>query len=191
MGKDSHALVTGLFMVTLIVSIVVIVIWLGDVERQTQTYVAASGGSVTGLKAGSTVYYRGIDVGKVSAVRFDTNDPSVIVVPIEVDNTVRFTRGVYATLELQGVTGLTRIALKDSGDNPEMLPSGADPDTRIPIKPSLIDRISDAGEDTIKETRELVLGLNQLLDKNNIHQMKQILINAESATGRFNTLEDS
>ena len=32
MGKDSHALVTGLFMVTLIVSIVVIVIWLGDVN---------------------------------------------------------------------------------------------------------------------------------------------------------------
>ena len=85
MGKDSHALVTGLFMVTLIVSIVIIVIWLGDVERQTQTYVATTRGSVTGLKAGSTVYYRGIDVGKVSAVRFDTNDPSMIVVPMEVD----------------------------------------------------------------------------------------------------------
>ena len=110
---------------------------------------------------------------------------------MEVDNAVRFTRGVYATLELQGVTGLTRIALKDSGDNPETLPSGGDPDTRIPIKPSLIDRLSDAGEDTIKETRELVLRLNQLLDKNNIHQMKQILINVESATGRFTTLEDS
>ena len=124
MGKDSHALVTGLFMVTLIVSIVVIVIWLGDVERQTQTYVAATRGSVTGLKAGSTVYYRGIDVGKVSAVRFDTNDPSMIVVPMEVDNTVQLNRGVYATLEFQGVTGLTQIALKDSGDNPEPLPSG-------------------------------------------------------------------
>jgi len=191
MGKDSFALMTGLFTATLVIGIVVIVNWLSGDQHETQTYVAATRDSVTGLKAGSTVYYRGIDVGKVSAVRFDTNDPSVIVVPIEVDNTVRFTRGVYATLELQGVTGLTRIALKDSGDNPEMLPSGAGPDTRIPIKPSLIDRISDAGEDTIKETRELVLGLNQLLDKNNIHQMKQILINAESATGRFNTLEDS
>ena len=73
----------------------------------------------------------------------------------------------------------------------EPLPSGGDFDTRIPIKPSLIDRLSDTGEDTIKETRELVLRLNQLLDKNNIHQMKQILINVESATGRFTTLEDS
>jgi phospholipid/cholesterol/gamma-HCH transport system substrate-binding protein len=191
MGKDSHALATGLFMATLIIGIVTIVIWLGDVQQQTQTYVATTRDSVTGLKAGSTVYYRGIDVGKVSAVRFDTNDPSVIVVPMEVDSVVRFTRGVYATLELQGVTGLTRIALKDSGDNPEPLPSGEYPNTHIPIKPSLIDRLSDAGEDTVKETHELVLRLNQLLDKNNVQQMKQILINIESATSRFSTLQNS
>lgn len=192
MGKDSYALVTGLFMVTLIVSIVIIVIWLGDTERQTQTYVAATRGSVTGLKAGSTVYYRGIDVGKVSAVRFDTNDPSMIVVPMKVDDMVRLNRGVYATLELQGVTGLTQIALKDSGDNLESLPSGGlSPDTRIPIKPSFIDRLSVAGEDTVNETHELVLRLNQLLDKNNVQHMKQILVNIEAATGRFSTLQNS
>jgi phospholipid/cholesterol/gamma-HCH transport system substrate-binding protein len=191
MGKDSFALMTGLFTATLVIGIVIIINWLSGGRHQTQTYVAATRDSVTGLKAGSTVYYRGIDVGKVSAVRFDTNDPGLIVVPMEVDSVVRFTRGVYATLELQGVTGLTRIDLKDSGDNPEPLPSGGDPDTRIPIKPSLIDRLSVAGEDTVKETRGLVLRLNQLLDKNNIQQMKQILINVESATGRFNTLQDS
>lgn len=191
MGKDSYALVTGLFMVTLIASIVIIVIWLGDVDRQTQTYVAATRGSVTGLKAGSTVYYRGIDVGKVSAVRFDTNDPSMIVVPMEVDDKVQLHRGVYATLEFQGVTGLTQIALKDSGDNPEPLPSGSSPDTRIPIKPSFIDRLSVAGEDTVNETHELVLRLNQLLDKNNVQQMKQILANIEAATARFSTLQNN
>ena len=191
MGKDSYALVTGLFMITLIISIVIIVIWLGDTERQTQTYVAATRGSVTGLKTGSTVYYRGIDVGKVSAVRFDTDDPGMIVVPMEVDDRVQLNRGVYATLEFQGVTGLTQIALKDSGDDPEPLPSGSSPDTHILIKPSLIDRLSVAGEDTVNETHELVLRLNQLLDKNNVQQMKRILVNSEAATSRFNTLQNS
>lgn len=191
MGKDSFALMTGLFTATLVIAIVAIINWLSNDQRQTHTYVAATRDSVTGLKAGSTVFYRGIDVGKVSAVHFDTDDPGLIVVPMEVDSAVQFTRGVFATLELQGVTGLTRIALKDSGDDPETLPSGDDPDTHIPIRPSLIDRLSDTGEDTVKETRELVLRLNQLLDKNNIHQMKQILINIESATGRFNTLQNS
>ena len=191
MGKDSFALMTGLFTVTLVIGIVVIVNWLSGDQQQTQTYVAATRDSVTGLKAGSTVYYRGIDVGKVSAVRFDTNDPGMIVVPMEVDDRVQLNRGVYATLEFQGVTGLTQIALKDSGDSPEPLPSGSSPDTRIPIKPSLIDRLSVAGEDTVNETHELVLRLNQLLDKNNVQQMKRILVNIEAATSRFNTLQNS
>jgi len=183
MGKDSYALMTGIFMATLITGIVIIIIWLGDVQQQTQTYVAETRDSVTGLKAGSTVYYRGIEVGKVSAVRFDTNDPGVIVVPMEVDKKVRFSRGVYATLELQGVTGLTRIALKDSGGNPEPLSGGGQPDNRIPIKPSLIDRLSVSGEDTVNETHELMLRLNRLLDADNIQHVAAILSHVDTATG--------
>lgn len=183
MGKDSYALMTGIFVATLVTGIVIIIFWLGDVQQQTQTYVAETRDSVTGLKAGSTVYYRGIDVGKVSAVRFDANDPGVIVVPMEVDNKVRFSRGVYATLELQGVTGLTRIALKDSGDNPEPLSGGGQPDNRIPIKPSLIDRLSVSGEDTVNETHELMLRLNRLLDADNIQHVAAILIHVDTATG--------
>jgi len=190
MGKDSYALMTGIFVATLITGIVVIIIWLGDVQQQTQTYVAATRDSVTGLKAGSTVYYRGIEVGKVSAVRFDANDSGVIVVPMEVDKKVRFSRGVYATLELQGVTGLTRIALKDSGDNPEPLPSGGRPDTRIPIKPSLIDRLSVSGEDTVKETHELMLRLNRLLDENNARHVEHILASVDTATAQFIKLQN-
>lgn len=191
MGKDSYALMTGIFVATLVTGIVIIIFWLGDVQQQTQTYVAETRDSVTGLKAGSIVYYRGIEVGKVSAVHFDTNDPGVIVVPMEVDKKVRFSHGVYATLELQGVTGLTRIALKDSGDNPESLPSNGQPNNRIPIKPSLIDRLSVSGEDTVKETHELILRLNRLLDEKNASHVEQILIDIESTTGRFNTLQDS
>lgn len=183
MGKDSYALMTGIFVATLVTGMVVIIIWLGDVQQQTQTYVAATRDSVTGLKAGSTVYYRGIEVGKVSAVRFDTNDPGVIVVPMELDNKVRFSRGVYATLELQGVTGLTRIALKDSGGNPEPLSGGGQPDNRIPIKPSLIDRLSVSGEDTVNETHELMLRLNRLLDADNIKHVVAILSHVDTATG--------
>jgi phospholipid/cholesterol/gamma-HCH transport system substrate-binding protein len=191
MGKDSHALITGLFMVTLITGIVIIIIWLGDVQQQTKTYVAETRDSVTGLKVGSTVYYRGIAVGKVTAVRFAPDNPNLIIVPMEIDNAVRFSRGVYATLELQGVTGLTQIALKDSGDNPEPLLNSDRPEENIiPIKPSLIDRLSVSGEGTVNETHELLLRLNRLLNENNVRHAERILINVESATGRFNVLQD-
>jgi phospholipid/cholesterol/gamma-HCH transport system substrate-binding protein len=182
MGKDSYALVTGLFMAALIAAIVVIAIWLGDVQHQTRTYVAETRASVTGLKAGSTVYYRGIAVGKVSAVYFEADNPGVIVVPMELDDDVRLSQ----TLEFQGVTGLTKIALNDNGDYSKLLPKHA----RIPIKPSLIDRLSASGEDTVVEVHELVKRLNGLLDENNVHHITQILANVEAATARFNGLQD-
>ena len=184
MGKDSYALITGLFMATLIAAIVIIIIWLGDVQQQTQSYVAETRESVTGLKTGSTVYYRGIEVGNVSAIGFDPDDLALIIVTLEVNKGVILTRGVYATLQLQGVTGLTQIALNDSGDNPELLPLSDQSENRIPIKPSLIDRLSVSGEGMVKETHEMMLRLNRLLNDKNVQHVGQILINVESATGR-------
>ena len=159
MGKDSFALVTGLFLAILITGIVLIIIWLGDVQHQTQTYIAETRSSVTGLKAGSTIYYRGIEVGKVKSIGFDPENPEVIMVPMEIKKGVQFTRGIYATLDMKGVTGLTQIALKNKGNNPELLPI----DSRIPIKPSLIERLSVSGEEMVEQMHELMIRLNHLL----------------------------
>lgn len=190
MGKDSYALITGLFMSALITGTVFIIIWLGDVQTQTKTYIAETRDSVAGLKAGSTVFYRGIAVGKVSAVRFSPDDPNIILVLMEIESDVQLKRGVYATLELQGVTGLTRISLQDSGNQAEPLSNDDQLENRIPIKPSLIDRLSVSGEDTVNETHELMLRLNRLLDENNVRHVENILVNIESATEQFNVLQD-
>ena len=115
MGKDSYALATGVFMAVLITAAVVTVYWLGDLQPLTRTYVAETRDTVTGLRVGSVVYYRGIPVGKVRKIGFDPDRPDVIKVSLEIDRNVRFYQDVYATLELQGVTGLTRIALGDGG----------------------------------------------------------------------------
>ena len=191
MGKDSFALVTGLFMAILIAGVVIIVIWLGDVQHQTQTYVAETRSSVTGLKTGSTIYYRGIEVGKVKSIGFDPDNPALIIVPMEINKGVRFTRGVYATLDMKGVTGLTQLALKDNGDNPALLPNGNQPGNRIPIKPSLIERLSDSAEVMINQTQELMIRLNRLLNDENTQHVEQILVNVETATQKFNNLQDS
>ncbi|WP_305907855.1 MlaD family protein [Methylomarinum sp. Ch1-1] len=191
MGKDSFALLTGLFMAVLIAVSVIIVIWLGEFDHRSHTYVAVSRGAVTGLKPGSTVYYRGIAIGKVSDVSFDPDDPGLIVVPMAINEGVRLKRGVYATLEMQGVTGLTRIALKNRENMPGgYLPEGDNPGKRIPIEPSLIDRLSESGEDTLVESRELIRRLNRLLDDETIAHAQGTLLNLERASLRFNRLQD-
>ncbi len=190
MGKESYALITGLFMAILLAVTVVIAIWLGEVRHQTKTYIAETQDSVTGLRIGSSVYYRGIEVGKVKAIDFDKDNPKFIIVRMDVDGRVKFTRGVYATLELKGVTGLTQIALKDSGDDPRPLPGGDLAVNRIPIRPSLIDRLTVSGEDVIEETSALMVKLNRLLDDENTRHVETILSNVDSATGKFVTLQE-
>ena len=187
MGKDSFALATGLFMAILIAGVVIISIWLGGVQHQTRTYIAETRESVAGLKNGSTVYYRGIEAGKVSGIRFDPDDFKLIIVLMKIDKDIEFTRGIYATLDMKGVTGLTQIALKDSGDNPQPLPN----DYRIPLKPSLIERLSVSGEEMVEQTHELMTRLNRLLNDKNTQQVEQILVNVETATQKFNSLQDS
>jgi phospholipid/cholesterol/gamma-HCH transport system substrate-binding protein len=189
MGKNSYALLTGLFLTILATATIVIVVWLGDFQAGTNTYVIATHNSVTGLKAGSTVYYRGIAVGKVSAVSFDPNDPEVIIVPITVNKEITLTRGVYATLQLKGVTGLTQIAMDDSGNNPERLPPGNKPANRIPIRPSLMDDLADSGGDILAQTRELTIRLNRLLSDTNEQYLQTILGNAATASDQFIELQ--
>ncbi len=189
MGKDSYALATGVFMAVLISAAVAAVYWLGDLQPLTRTYVAETRDSVTGLRVGSVVYYRGIPVGKVSTIGFDPDRPGVIRVPMAIDGKVRFHRDVYATLELQGVTGLTRIALNDGGR--EQSEEFWDRNEPIPIRPSLIDRLSVSGEDTVNEAHELMLSLNALLNETNRRRVETILANVEAASDGLVSLRDN
>ena len=140
MGRDKHALITGLFLIIFVAAVTAIIYWIGHFERERNVYVVSTRASVSGLNPESTVFYRGIAVGKVIKIMFDPNDTGIILVPIEVDKDIVFTKGVFATLRLKGVTGLTQIQLEDSGTIPAVLPPGDNPLTRIPLVPSLTDK---------------------------------------------------
>jgi len=186
MGKESFALMTGLFVAILMSGTVVIIIWMSGVQHQTYTYIAETKGSVAGLRVGSTVFYRGIEVGKVKGIDFDPEHPALILVPLEINQRVKFTQGVYATLDMKGVTGLTQIALKDKGDNPALLKT----QQHILIEPSLIERLSDSSEQTINQVQLAMERVNTLLNNKNIQHVQQILVNVESATQQLNRLQD-
>jgi len=186
MGKESFALMTGLFMTILLSGTVVIIIWMSGVQQQTQTYIAETKGSVAGLRVGSTVFYRGIEVGKVKDISFDSKHPTLILVPLEINKGIKFTQGVYATLDMKGVTGLTQLALKDKGDNSTILPTSQ----HILIEPSLIERISGSSEQTITQVQLVMERVNTLLNDENIQHVQQILVNVASATQQLNRLQD-
>ncbi|WP_027157135.1 MlaD family protein [Methylobacter luteus] len=189
MGKNNHALMTGLFLVALITATVVVIYWIGHFERERDLYVISTRQSVSGLNPESTVFYRGIAVGKVRKIQFDPKDFGTILVPIEVDKDITLTKGVYATLRLKGVTGLTQIELQDDGKVQEVLPPGNDPMTRIPLVPSLTDKLMLSGEDLLKKAEQIMGRLNSLLNEENEKNISEILDNFNTLTAKFSDLQ--
>lgn len=191
MGRNKHALITGLFLIVFVTAVAAIIYWIGHFERERNVYVISTRKSVSGLNPESTVFYRGIAVGKVIKIRFDPNDTGIILVPIEVDKNIVFTKGVYATLRLKGVTGLTQIQLEDSGNIHAVLPPGDNPLNRIPLVPSLTDKLMNSGEEILLKTDHLMVRLSSLLNDENTKNLGDILANLKTLTGKLSGLQTS
>ncbi|MEY3288490.1 MAG: hypothetical protein RLZZ419_732 [Pseudomonadota bacterium] len=191
MGKDKHAFVTGLFLIIFMVGITAIIYWIGHFERERNVYVISTLKSVSGLNPESTVFYRGIAVGKVTKILFDPNDTGIILVPIEVDKGIVFTKGVFATLRLKGVTGLTQIQLEDSGALPAILKPGDDPLSRIPLVPSMTDKLMNSGEELLHKADHLMVRLSSLLNDENAKNIGDILGNLSALTDKLSDLQES
>ncbi len=192
MAKTNHALATGVFLFSLVAITVASIIWLGRFQEQRNLYFVATQASVAGLNPETTVYFRGIAVGKVISIQFDPNDSNIIVIPIEVDKDITLTRGVYGVLQLKGVTGLTQLQLLDAGGVRELLPPGNDkPEYRIPIRPSKTDQLLDAGEEILRKTDIFMVRLNNVLSDENQKHISEILSGMRDLTGKLNELEKS
>jgi phospholipid/cholesterol/gamma-HCH transport system substrate-binding protein len=190
-GRENHALITGLFLIALVTASTAIIFWIGSMDQQRNVYVISTRASVSGLNPESTVFYRGIAVGKVLNVSFDPLDSGTILVPVEVDKNIVLSKGVYATLRLKGVTGLTQIQLEDSGTISEVLLPGDDPVSRIPLVPSLTDKLMDSGEDLLHKADHLMLRLSALLNDENEKNIGGILNNLKSLTDKLSELQKS
>ena len=191
MGRDRHALITGLFLIVFLLGITAIVYWIGHFERQRNIYVVSTRKSVSGLNPESTVFYRGIAVGKVITIKFDPIDSGIILVPIEVDKDILFTKGVFATLRLKGVTGLTQIQLEDSGTMPTPLKPGDDRLSRIPLVPSMTDKLMASGEELLEKADYLMVRFGGLLNNENSKNIGDILANLNKLTSNFSQLQNS
>jgi len=189
MGRNNHALVTGLFLIVLVTAATSFIYWIGTMNKERNIYVISTQESVSGLNPESTVFFRGIAVGKVLSVKFDPMNSGIIIVPIEVDNDILLTKGVYATLQLKGVTGLTQIQLEDTGKITEKLPPGDDPLNRIPLVPSLTDKLLNSGEELLQKADHLMIRVGALLNDENEKNIGGILGNLKTLTDKLSDLQ--
>ncbi|WP_394757432.1 MlaD family protein [Rhodoferax sp.] len=167
MENKSHALAAGAFVLLLLALLVALALWLTRDTSAQRVYELSSAQAVTGLQPQATVRFKGVNVGKVSAIGFDRQAPGNVLIRIAVDQHAPITQSTFATLGFQGVTGLAFIQLYDSGTSKVALRADVEPPARIPMRPGLLDQLSERGLRILGQLEETTQHVNQLLGDDN------------------------
>lgn len=142
--------------------------------------------SVEGLGAASPVRFNGVDVGQVLTIELNRANPAQVRVGIEVGAETPVRQGTVATLQSQGVTGVSFVALEGGRADADRLQ--ADPLTGvrvIPSEASVVQGLIEDAPDLLEEAIALMKDLRGFTSDENLQSITSILKNVDEATGRL------
>ena len=192
MESRAYAFITGLFVIGLIAGIVAWANWLAQEPENRKPYRVIATTPVSGLNAQAQVRYRGMSVGRVSTIRLDPADRHRILVDIEVNSEIPVTKGTYAQLAMEGITGIAYVHLLDDSKETAPPPKGASGLPELPLKPSFFDTVSDSAEGAVRDARQLMAAINSMLTPENkkaigasLASLEKVTANLEAATAKL------
>ena len=188
MENKSHAFAAGVFVLVVTAMLVALAAWLARDTGVRREYEISSQEAVNGLQPQAAVRYRGVAVGKVTAIGFDPKVAGNVLVRIAVDDSAPITASTFATLGFQGVTGLAFIQLDDSGASKVALVSNNGEIPRIPIRPSLLSKLSDQGMAILTQLEQTSQRVNLLLSPDNQKQLMATVAGIGQAAGSVQEL---
>jgi phospholipid/cholesterol/gamma-HCH transport system substrate-binding protein len=174
----AYALAAGSFTLLLAAALLVAGLWFRRDDVRFAQYVVTTTSSVSGLKTEAPVRYRGVDVGRVEAIRIEPGVSGRIHIRIGVQEDTPITRSTYAQLGYQGVTGLAYVSLNDDGTSSELLKTGGGEPPRIDLRPSVF----DSSLDLVAAVNELSGRMNDLLSEENRRLVTRVLGGIERAS---------
>lgn len=188
METKANYVIVGAFTLILLMGLVSAVVWLADVELDEEfaQYDLLFEGSVTGLKTGNPVRYRGVPVGVVSDMKINPDNVEQVKVTIEVPNETPIKEDAEASLEFQGITGIAYVQITGgSHDAPKLrrIPGRGNP--VIKSKPSQLQEVIDAAPELINRVISLVDRANLLLGNDNQDNFAGAMANVKAITGSF------
>lgn len=191
MEKNGPYFIVGIFVVLGLTGMIGFALWLGgSIDTRTyKRYTVHFVDPVNGLKEGASVQYRGVDVGKVTAVGLSKTHRNVIRVNIQIDPSVPVGAGTIAQLEVFGITGLVYISLStDPSDDatPQILQ-----DEDYPVIEGRGTQLSKLLSDIPSITRKIAdtaERVNRIFNDDNIARLDNAIANIESLSRDMNGL---
>ena len=185
MFKGDRNFAVGLFVSIAIAAFVAFVIWLtgrSGVEEMSR-YTLLFDRDVSGLAVGGPVKYMGMTVGSVVHMDLETNGGVRVRVDIEVLETTPVYEDTYASLALQGITGVAVVNLASDPNvcDPQAGPTGGDYPT-IPVCDVGFAAILSSAPEIMNKLDVALTHAGELLGEANQTRIGNALQNVEDVT---------
>lgn len=191
--RASYILV-GVFTLAMIAAAFGYVLWASKKsnDQEQDYYVIHFEGSVSGLSITAPVLLNGVRVGQVIAIQLSHEDASAVDVAISVTQGTPIREDSIASLEPQGLTGTSRVAISGGSNESPMLT--APPERGLPVIKSEtagLQAIVRNMPQVLNDVHNTLKNLDTFLSEKNRISVENILSNMASVTARVEKRMDS
>ncbi|WP_427451228.1 MlaD family protein [Litorimonas sp. WD9-15] len=190
-NRANYALI-GIFVLVVFTAFAGFLLWLSGAQlnKQFDNYEISFQGGVSGLSKGSEVRFNGLPVGEVSDLRYDEDDPNLVLAGIQVIENTPIDTGATAQLAPLGLTGLNYIEITPgTAIDPVMLDDMPGRTKRIVGEASAVDELLMGSGDVVVEAQTALRRANLLLSDENLKTFAGILKNVETITASVDVSE--
>ncbi len=185
METRAHHILIGLFTVLTAAAALLFALWMSYAagQRDYQPYRILFERSVNGLSVGSKVQYNGIEVGDVTELSLNPDDPRQVITLIRVYEDTPIKVDTRAKLAFASITGSMSVQLYGGTPESQRLLAQSSADTPfIKADPSPIATLLDEGEEMVENLNAILQSVNELFNDNNREQAGNILTNIAQIT---------
>lgn len=180
-NKLSYILV-GAFVFVLLISGVFAILWLGNYSDKGvfKFYKIATKESVSGLNEKAPVKLRGVQIGEVRSITINPKNAEEVLVTIRVQDDAPIKEDTYATIEAQGITGLSFIQLQGGTNDAKELKTNAKPEEYgiIFSRPSTFSRLDKTITSLSNQAEKIFERAEMVMSEKNIKNIEIIIENS-------------
>src|SRR6201992_783473 len=172
METKANYVAVGAFVLACVIGLVVTVLWLAGAQysQEYAYYQAYFKGPVTGLGKGTVTRYNGIDVGRITDLQFNPDDPQSVIVTLQVQPGLNIREDSQASIESQGLTGGSYVEISGgTAKSPLLTAREGEKYPVIRSKPSTWQQIEQSAPEIVAKLNVSVSRINDLLNDSNRH----------------------
>lgn len=192
METRASYMIVGTFALLIVIGSLLFVLWTArNSQSDMRTYEVVFYQSVSGLSVGGPVTLEGVRIGQVSGIKVSPQDPGQVIVRVLVAPDAPVRENSQATLEPQGVTGMSAVAISGGTADSPMLVAREGVIPRIPTKPSRLQEIMNSVPSILSALDKMVERANSLLSKENTEIAGRFLASLTEITETLAKNKDS